>query len=138
MKKPSQSPHVSPQTPLASGMGLASTKAADLLVLLQNQTQYIQSLETNLNQLTVENARLKSLEIENERLKHALLHHQRMRFGTKSEAFNTPQQDLFAEDWAADEADLQQQLEHVAEQTQPQNTPKAKRPVRVVKPCPPI
>ncbi|MBK6757447.1 MAG: transposase [Moraxellaceae bacterium] len=49
-----------------------------------------------------------------------MLHHQRMRFGTKSEAFNTPQQDLFAEDWAADEADLQQQLEHVAEQTQPQ------------------
>ncbi|MBL0231634.1 MAG: transposase [Moraxellaceae bacterium] len=90
-------------------------------MLLQNQTQYIQSLEK-------ENARLKSLEIENERLKHALLHHQRMRFGTKSEAFNTPQQDLFAEDWAADEADLQQQLEHVAEQTQPQNTPKAKRP----------
>ncbi|MBK6757826.1 MAG: hypothetical protein IPG70_09520 [Moraxellaceae bacterium] len=35
---------------------------------------------------------------------------------------------MFAEDWAADEADLQQQLEHVAEQTQPQNTPKAKRP----------
>ncbi|MBK6759046.1 MAG: transposase [Moraxellaceae bacterium] len=33
-----------------------------------------------------------------------MLHHQRMRFGTKSEAFNTPQQDLFAEDWAADEA----------------------------------
>ena len=126
MKKPSQSPHVSPQTPLASGMGLASTAAADLLVLLQNQTQYIQSLETNLNQLTVENARLKSLEIENERLKHALLHHQRMRFGTKSEAFNTPQQDLFAEDWAADEADLQQQLEHVTEHTQ--TTPKAKRP----------
>ncbi|MBL0230651.1 MAG: hypothetical protein IPP76_07560 [Moraxellaceae bacterium] len=64
-------------------MGFASTAAADLLVLLQNQTQYIQSLEK-------ENARLKSLEIENERLKHALLHHQRMRFGTKSEAFNTP------------------------------------------------
>ncbi|MBK7298937.1 MAG: hypothetical protein IPI79_00045 [Moraxellaceae bacterium] len=64
MKKTSQSPHVSPQTPLASGMGLASTSAADLVVLLQNQTQYIQSLEK-------ENARLKSLEIENERLKHA-------------------------------------------------------------------
>jgi hypothetical protein len=45
MKKPSKSPHVSPQTPLASGMGFASTAAADLLVLLQNQTQYIQSLE---------------------------------------------------------------------------------------------
>ncbi len=45
MKKPSKSPHVSPQTPLASGMALASTAAADLLVLLQNQTQYIQSLE---------------------------------------------------------------------------------------------
>ncbi len=131
MKKPSKSPHVSPQTPLASGMGFASTAAADLLVLLQNQTQYIQSLEK-------ENARLKSLEIENERLKHALLHHQRMRFGTKSEAFNTPQQDLFAEDWAADEADLQQQLEHVAEQTRPKNPQSQTSRVRVVKPCPPI
>ncbi|MBK6758678.1 MAG: hypothetical protein IPG70_14240 [Moraxellaceae bacterium] len=35
----------------------------------------------------------------------------------------------WAEDWAADEADLQQQLEHVAEQTQPQTPPKPNVPV---------
>ncbi|MBK9187088.1 MAG: transposase [Moraxellaceae bacterium] len=63
----------------------------DLRVLLQNQTQYIQSLEKETT--------FKITEIENERLKR-LCRHQRMRFGTKSEAFNTPQQDLFAEDWA--------------------------------------
>ncbi len=52
MKKPSQSPHVSPQTPLASGMGLASTKAADLLVLLQNQTDLLAKQHQDIQQKT--------------------------------------------------------------------------------------
>jgi hypothetical protein len=31
-----------------------------------------------------------------------------MRFGVKSEVFNEQQRDLFAEDWQADDTDLQQ------------------------------
>ncbi|MBK6759063.1 MAG: transposase [Moraxellaceae bacterium] len=56
-----------------------------------------------------------------------MLHHQRMRFGTKSEAFNTPQQDLLPKTVkAADEADSA--TAGVAEQTQPQNPPKPNVP----------
>ena len=87
MKTPSKSPDVSLQTPLASGMALASTSAPDLLLLLQQLASQQQEIQ-----------RLKSLEEENKRLKLALAHHARMRFGVKSEVFNEQQRDLFAED----------------------------------------
>ncbi|MBK6758465.1 MAG: hypothetical protein IPG70_13060 [Moraxellaceae bacterium] len=111
-------------------MGFASTATFDLLVLLQNQTQYIQSIEK-------ENARLKSLEIENERLRHALLHHQRMRFGTKSEAFNTLATGLFAKTTGQPMRPTcsngwNRHREHA------QATLKPNVPVRVVEPCPPF
>ncbi|MBK7300208.1 MAG: transposase [Moraxellaceae bacterium] len=109
-------------------MGFASTTTADLHVTAKSNP--IHSI------LRKENARLKSLEIENERLKHALLHHQRMRFGTKSEAFNTPQLDLFAEDWAADKPTCNNSW-NTSPNTHKQH-PKPNVPVRVVKPCPPI
>jgi hypothetical protein len=40
MKTPSKSPDVSLQTPLASGMALASTSAPDLLLLLNSKPLY--------------------------------------------------------------------------------------------------
>ena len=103
MKTPSKSPDVSLQTPLASGMALASTSAPDLLLLLQQLASQQQEIQ-----------RLKSLEEENKRLKLALAHHARMRFGVKSEVFNEQQRDLFAEDWQVDDTDLQQHLEQLS------------------------
>ena len=124
MKTQSKSPDVSLQTPLASGMALASTSAPDLLLLLQqqaallaNQQQEIQRLQAenkHIQSLEKENERLKSLEEENKRLKLALAHHARMRFGVKSEVFNEQQRDLFAEDWQVDDTDLQQHLEQLS------------------------
>lgn len=124
MKIPSKSPDVSLQTPLASGMTLASTSAPDLLLLLQQQAallasqqQEIQRLHAeneHIQSLEKENERLKSLEEENKRLKLALAHHARMRFGVKSEVFNEQQRDLFAEDWQVDDTDLQQHLEQLS------------------------
>ncbi|MBK6756300.1 MAG: transposase [Moraxellaceae bacterium] len=61
-----------------------------------------------------------------------------MRFGTKSEAFNTPQQDLFAEDWAADEADCSNSLNKSPNKPSPKTPLKPNAHGRVVKPCPPI
>ena len=147
MKTPSKLPDVSPQTPLASGMAHAFTSASDLLLLLQQQAdllasqqqensrlnaekerlkslkadhKYIQSLEAENEHLKFLNEHLKSLEEENKRLKLALAHHARMRFGVKSEVFNEQQRDLFAEDWHADDTDLQQHLEQL--QATPQTT----------------
>ena len=139
MKPPSKLPDVSLKTPLASGMAHALTSVPDLLLLLQqqadllaNQQQEIQYKEKeiihlqtqhqdqtkHLQSLETENERLKSLEEENKRLKLALAHHQRMRFGIKSEVFNEQQRDLFAEDWQADDTDLQQHLEQLNTTTQ--------------------
>jgi transposase len=139
MKPPSKLPDVSLKTPLASGMALDLTSVPDLLLLLQqqadllaNQQQEIQYKEKeiihlqtqhqdqtkHLQSLETENERLKSLEEENKRLKLALAHHQRMRFGIKSESFNEQQRDLFAEDWQADDTDLQQHLEQLNTSTQ--------------------
>lgn len=88
--------------------------ASDLSAVIQQQIQKITQLEND-------NKRLKSLEIENKQLKLALAHHQRMRFGIKSESFNEQQRDLFAEDWHADDTDLQQHLESL--NTTPQAKP---------------
>ena len=106
MKMPSKFPDVSLQTPLASGMTLASTSAPDLLLLLQQQAALLASQQQENRHLQAENERLKSLkaeqqiiqslEEENKRLKLALAHHARMRFGIKSEVFNSQQRDLFA------------------------------------------
>jgi hypothetical protein len=52
MKTPSKSPDVSLQTPLASGMALASTSAPDLLLLLQqlaSQQQEIYAFKLKIN-----------------------------------------------------------------------------------------
>ncbi len=124
MKTQSKSPDVSLQTPLASGMALASTSAPDLLLLLQQQAallasqqqeiQRLQAENKHIQSLEIENKQLKALEIENKRLKLALAHHGRMRFGIKSEAFNDQQRDLFAEDWQVDDTDLQQHLEQLS------------------------
>ncbi len=131
MKTPSKLPNVNPQTPLASGMAHAFTSASDLLLLLQQQHALLASQQQEISQLHTENNQLKSLkndhqyiqslEIENKQLKLALAHHQRMRFGVKSESFNEQQRDLFAEDWHADDADLQQHLEQL--NTSPQAKP---------------
>ena len=137
MKTPSKFPDVNLQTPLASGMTLASTSTPDLLLLLQqqaalltNQQQEIQHKEQENKRLQTENDRLQSLKTEHQyiqsleeeikRLKLALAHHARMRFGVKSEVFNEQQRDLFAEDWQVDDADLQQHVEQL--------TPTAKVP----------
>ena len=124
MKIPSKSPDVSLQTPLVSGMALASTSAPDLLLLLQQQAALLASQQQEIQRLHAvekENERLKSLEAEIKQLKLALAHHARMRFGIKSEAFNEQQRDLFAEDWQVDDTDLQQHLEQLS------TTPKVPR-----------
>jgi transposase len=123
MKKPSKSPDVSLQTPLASGMALASTSAPDLLLLLQQQAALLASQQQENRHLQAENESLKSLKTEHQyiqsleaeikQLKLTLAHHARMRFGIKSEVFNEQQRDLFAEDWQVDDTDLQQHLEQL-------------------------
>ena len=104
MKTPSKSPDVSLQTPLASGMALASTSAPDVLLLLQQQAALWASQQHE----------IQHLQAEIKQLKLALAHHARMRFGIKSEAFNGQQRDLFAEDWQVDDTDLQQHLEQLS------------------------
>ena len=111
MKTPSKSPDVSLQTPLASGMALASTSAPDVLLLLQQQAALWASQQHE----------IQHLQAEIKQLKLALAHHARMRFGIKSEVFNEQQRDLFAEDWQVDDTDLQQHLEQLS------TTPKAPR-----------
>ena len=111
MKTQSKSPDVSLQTPLSSGMALASTSAPDLLLLLQQQAALLASQQHE----------IQHLQAEIKQLKLALAHHARMRFGIKSEAFNEQQRDLFAEDWQVDDTDLQQHLEQLS------TTPKAPR-----------
>jgi transposase len=123
MKTPSKSPDVSLQTPLASGMALASTSAPDLLLLLQQQAALLASQQQENRHLQAENESLKSLKTEHQyiqsleaeikQLKLTLAHHARMRFGIKSEVFNEQQRDLFAEDWQVDDTDLQQHLEQL-------------------------
>ena len=110
MKTPSKSPDVSLQTPLASGMALASTSAPDVLLLLQQ----LASQQQEIQRLQAENKHIQSLEAEIKQLKLALAHHARMRFGVKSEVFNEQQRDLFAEDWQVDDTDLQQHLEQLS------------------------
>jgi transposase len=110
MKTQSKSPDVSLQTPLASGMALASTSAPDLLLLLQQ----LASQQHEIQRLQAQNKHIQSLEKEIKQLKLALAHHARMRFGIKSEAFNGQQRDLFAEDWQVDDTDLQQHLEQLS------------------------
>ena len=85
-------------------MTLASASAPNLFLLLQQQAALLASQQQ-------ENRHLQE---ENKRLKLALSHHGRMRFGTKSEAFNDQQRDLFAEDWQVDDTDLQQHLEQLS------------------------
>ena len=124
MKTPSKSPDVSLQTPLASGMALASTSAPDLLLLLQQQAALLASQQQENRHLQAENESLKSLKTEHQyiqsleaeikQLKLTLAHHARMRFGIKSEVFNEQQRDLFAEDWQVDDTDLQQHLEQLS------------------------
>ena len=63
MKMPSKFPDVSLQTPLASGMTLASTSAPDLLLLLQQQALLASQQQEN-RHLQAENERLKSLKAE--------------------------------------------------------------------------
>jgi hypothetical protein len=64
MKTPSKLPDVSLQTPLASGMALASTSAPDLLLLLQ-QADLLASQQQEIQRLQAENKHIQSLE-ENE------------------------------------------------------------------------
>ena len=98
-----------------------STSAPNLLLLLQQQTVLLASQQHEIQRLQAENKHIQSLEAENKRLKLALSHHGRMRFGTKSEAFNDQQRDLFAEDWQDDDTDFQQHLEQLS------TTPKVPR-----------
>ena len=60
MKTPSKSPDVSLQTPLASGMALASTSAPDLLLLLQQ----LASQQHEIQRLQAQNKHIQSLEKE--------------------------------------------------------------------------
>jgi transposase len=114
VKTPSKFPDVSLQTPLASGVALASTSAPDMLLLLQQQAALLANQQQEIQRLQAENKHIQSLEEENKRLKLALAHHARMRFGAKSEVFNEQQRDLFAEDWQVDDTDLQQHLEQLS------------------------
>ena len=128
MKPPSKLPDVSLKTPLASGMAHALTSVPDLLLLLQQQADLLANQQQENSRLNAENERLKSLkadhkyiqslEAEIKQLKLTIAHHGRMRFGVKSEVFNEQQRDLFAEDWQADDTDLQQHLEQLNTSTQ--------------------
>ena len=128
MKPPSKLPDVSLKTPLASGMAHALTSVPDLLLLLQQQADLLANQQQENSRLNAENERLKSLkadhkyiqslEAEIKQLKLTIAHHGRMRFGIKSESFNEQQRDLFAEDWQADDTDLQQYLEQLNTSTQ--------------------
>lgn len=133
MKKPPISPHDSLQTPFVGDIAYAEKSLPDLLRLVQqqadllakqdqeiqlknNEIKRILPLEAEIKRLIpleAEVLRLKDIEIAHDRLKLLLSHHQRMRFGIKSERFNEQQRDLFAEDWQADDGDLQQQLQTV-------------------------
>ena len=64
MKTPSKSPDVNLQTPLASGVTLASTSAPDLLLLLQQQAALLASQQHEIQRLQAENKHIQSLEAE--------------------------------------------------------------------------
>jgi transposase len=130
MKTPSKLPDINRQTPLASGMALASTSVLICCYYCNNKRIYwpVNNKKTavltpkmnDLNRLKP-NKYIQSLEAEIKQLKLTIAHHGRMRFGVKSEVFNEQQRDLFAEDWQVDDTDLQQHLEQLS------TSPKAPR-----------
>jgi len=74
----------------------------------QQQSLQIQSKNTEIEHTKIE---LKAAQATIQALIEALAHHRRMRFGTKSEQINPAQRSLFEDDYASDEAALQEQID---------------------------
>lgn len=56
---------------------------------------------------------LKNAELKIQALTFELAHHKRIRFGARNEALSPEQRELFADDWSADGAELEQAIETV-------------------------